>query len=55
MEHEDVAVWIGEVRHVTDAAVEDLAVERDALPLQIPARLRDIGDTQSERAPYAAP
>ena len=49
MEHEHVSVRIAEVRHVTDARVEGLAGERDALRLELASGLLDVGHAQRDR------
>src|SRR5438105_9250345 len=48
MEHERVAVRVVEERHVTDPGVEDLALELDALRLELAARLGDVGHTEGD-------
>src|SRR5215510_5053276 len=49
VQHEDVPVRVGEVRHVADARVERLAGEDDALRLELAPRRLDIGDAQRDR------
>jgi hypothetical protein len=44
VQHEVVAVRIGEGRHVTDARVERLAGELDALGFELRARRRHVVD-----------
>src|SRR5580765_7014955 len=48
MEHQRVPVGILEQRHVAHARVDDLAVERDALALQLRARRGDVVHVQRE-------
>ena len=50
VEHQRVAVRVGEERHVADAGVEDVAGEGDALPLESGAGRRDVADVQRDRA-----
>jgi len=49
MEHQNVAVRIGEVRHVAHTRVEDIALENHAPSFQLAARLRDIGSSTITR------
>ena len=46
VEHEGVAVGIGEERHVADAGIEDVAGERDAALLELGARCRHVLDVE---------
>jgi len=46
VEHQVVAVGVAEQRHVTDAGVEGVAGELDALGLQLGARRGDVVDVQ---------
>ena len=48
MEHQLVALAVLEERHVADAGVAGLALELDALRVEVRARLRDIGDAQRD-------
>src|SRR2546427_108466 len=48
VQHERVAVGVGEERHVTHARVEDVAGERDAPLLERRARRRHVLDLQGE-------
>jgi len=43
VEHERIPVGIAEERHVADAGVEDLALERDPAALELLPRLGDVG------------
>src|SRR3954454_18719227 len=43
-----VAVRVGEERHVADTGVENIAVELDALGLELLARLVHVGNAQCE-------
>src|SRR5215218_2709698 len=49
VEQERVAVGVAERRHVAHARVEDVAVERHALFLERPLRLRDVRHAQRDR------
>lgn len=46
MEHQRVSVRVLEERHVADAGVRRLAVEDDALLLELDPRGLDVGDAQ---------
>ena len=48
VQHQVVAVRVLEERHVADARVEDLAVELDALRLELGPRLGDVRDAQRD-------
>jgi hypothetical protein len=48
VQHEIVAVGVGEERHAANACVERLAGEGDALALQLGPGLRDVIDMQRE-------
>ena len=50
MQHDLVPVGIGEEGHVADARVEDVAVELDALLLELAPRFRDVRDAEREAA-----
>src|SRR6266568_4607673 len=49
MQHQRVAVGIGEESHVTDTRVERLTVKLDPCLLEQAARLGDVGDAQRDR------
>ena len=48
VEDDLVPVGVAHERHVADARVERLHVERDALLLELPARLGDVGNAKGE-------
>src|SRR5262245_31207429 len=48
MEHERVALAVGEERHVADTRVERVAVERHALPLELRPPRGDVVDPQRD-------
>ena len=48
VQHQGVAVGIAEDRHVADARVEDVALERHAGLLERRARLGDVGDAERD-------
>jgi hypothetical protein len=48
VEHERVAVRIGEERHVADAGVERVAPERHAARLELGPRALDVVDVQRD-------
>src|SRR5215470_11258040 len=48
VQHDLIAVWVGEERHVADAGVENVPIERDALLLELSPRLRDVGHAKRE-------
>ena len=49
VEHQRVAVGVGEERHVADARVEGVAAKRHAARLERRARGGDVLDVQCER------
>src|SRR5262245_24944543 len=48
VQHELVPVGIGEEGHVADTGVQEVAVELDALRLELAPRFRDVGDAERE-------